>query len=217
MTLTKKSKITLLLAAIVLIISVYYLTPLSEYLNVDKISSVASNIPENGITLSVILLLFFIGGSTFIPIPLICLATGLIFGIAKGLVISIIGFFLASISGYFIGLLIDPEILGQKYESSLNKVSDKLDKKGPIAVAILRLAPTPPFTVTSVVSGTVGINFYKYSLASVLGIAPLGLSAIFFGKSAIELMKEPSMIGATFLIASILLFVIFKFAYKNTN
>lgn len=52
-------------------------------------------------------------------------------------------------------------------------------------------------------------------LGSTIGIAPLGLSAIFFGKGVLELIKEPSGLAVTSIAAAIILFVVFWLLRKK--
>lgn len=207
--------ITIALAVIGALIAVYFLTPLNEYLDIDKITELTNDVPETFLTAVIFLGIFFIGGSLLVPIPLMAFTVSLVFNIWVALLICIPGFLLASLSGYGVGRLIGVDFFGEKVEKHLNKIKDKIDDKGPWAVLALRLAPTPPFTITSVIGGSLKLNIWKFCLGSTLGIAPLGLSAIFFGKGAIEMMQEPSGLAASSIVAAIILYVIYRVVKKK--
>ncbi|GAA6184089.1 MULTISPECIES: TVP38/TMEM64 family protein [Alteromonadaceae] len=203
----KLASVVFILAALT---AAYFLTPLGDYLSIDKITDLTSSVPQNFATALIFLGIFFIGGSLLIPIPLMAFAVGLVFNIWISLLICIPGFLLASLSGYGVGKFIGVEVFGEKISNSLDKVKNKMDDKGAWAVLALRLAPTPPFTVTSIIGGSLDINIWKYAFGSTVGIMPLGLSAVFFGEGALQMMKEPSGLAATSIVAAIILFIVYR-------
>ncbi|MDO6692693.1 VTT domain-containing protein [Aliiglaciecola sp. 3_MG-2023] len=203
-------KLGVLILILVGLAAAYFLTPLGEFLSIDKITELTNSVPQNLVTALVFLGIFFIGGSLLIPIPLMAFAVGLVFNIWISLLICIPGFLLASLSGYGVGKFMGVEVFGQRVSDSLDKVKNKMDDKGAWAVLALRLAPTPPFTVTSIIGGSLGINIWKFAFGSTVGIMPLGLSAVFFGEGALQMMKEPSGLAATSLVAAIILFIVYR-------
>lgn len=208
-------KLCIFICAVIGLLSLYFLTPLSDYLEIDKISQLASDVPDNALTAVIFLGVFFIGGSLLIPIPLMAFTVSLVFNIWISVLICIPGFLLASLSGYGIGRAIGGDAFGEGVKKHTETIKEKMDDKGAWAILALRLAPTPPFTVTSILAGSLEINIFKFMLGSTIGIAPLGLSAVFFGKGALELMKEPSGLAVTSLIAAVILFVVFMLLKKK--
>lgn len=210
-------KIAISVATICALVGVYFFTPLNDYLGLDKITEVTQDVPETWLTALIFIGIFILGGCLLTPIPLMAFAVSLVFDIWLSVLIVIPGFLLASLSGYSLGRLIDTETFGSKVQSHIDSIKDKVDDKGAWAVVALRLAPTPPFTVTSIIAGALEINVFKYALASTLGIMPLGLSAVFFGRGAIEMMSEPSGIAATSIVAAILLFILYTVVKKKKS
>jgi uncharacterized membrane protein YdjX (TVP38/TMEM64 family) len=203
-------KIGTLVVLILGLLAAYFLTPLSEYVSVDKITELTSDVPQTIPVALIFLGIFFVGGALLAPIPLIAFAVSLVFDVWFSVLIAIPGFLLASLSGYGVGRLIGTDSFGKTVTKHVDSIRDKVDDKGAWSILALRLAPTPPFTITSMISGAIKINIVKYAAGSTLGIAPLGLSAIFFGKGAIEMMKDPSGLAASSIIAAIILFSVFK-------
>ena len=195
--------------------AIYFLTPLRDYLEVDKIVELTDEVPQNTTTALIFLGVFLLGGALMIPIPLMAMAVGLVFNLWISLLIVVCGFVLAGMSGYGIGRLIDPKWFGEKFGGKVDKVREQFDERGIWAILALRLAPTPPFTITSMMSGSLRINVWQYLLGTTLGIAPLGLSAAFFGKGAIELMREPSTIAASFFVAAAIVYIAFRVVKKR--
>lgn len=203
-------KVIMLITLLTLMFCVYWFTPTRDLLTVEAVRSMTEDIPQNTTTGLVFLFLFFIGGALMIPIPLMAFATSLVFSEFIAVGVAIAGFFLASLSGYMLGRIVDPRIFGEKVDKNLKLVQKRINDKGIWAVMTLRVAPTPPFTVTSFLSGTLQLNPLQYAISSTLGIMPLGLSVLFFGQSAIELLKQPSSVGLLMLAASIASFVIYR-------
>ncbi|GAA0853393.1 VTT domain-containing protein [Aliiglaciecola litoralis] len=202
-------KIAIVAVVICVIAGLYFLTPLRDYLSIDKITEVTNEVPESFSTALIFLAVFTVGGALLVPIPLIAFAVSLVFNIWVSLLIVFPGFLLASLSGYGVGRLIDTSFFGKKVENNIDKIKSKLDDKGAWAVMALRLAPTPPFTITSMICGTMKLNIVKYAIGSAIGIAPLSLSAMFFGKGALEMIKEPSGIALSSLVAAVILYAVY--------
>lgn len=207
-------KLTIIISAIIGVVIAINFTFLGDYLKAEKIIEISNNVPSNLNTALIILLIFFVGGALLVPIPLVSFATGIIFGLTKGVLLTLVGLALASISGYLVGKIIGLEAFGEKINDKVDSLKDAIEDKGPIAVAALRVAPTPPFTITSMLAGTLNLNVLKYTIASIIGISPLAFSAIFFGKGAIKLIQEPSSIAITLVISSSILLMLY-FVAKN--
>lgn len=210
-------KIAIVAVVIAVIAGLYFLTPVQDYLSVDKITEVTNEVPESFLTALIFMGIFILGGATLVPIPLIAFAVSLVFNIWISLLIVFPGFLLASLSGYSVGRLIDTSFFGKKVEDNIDKIKSKLDDKGAWAVMALRLAPTPPFTITSIICGAMKLNIVKYAIGSAIGIAPLSLSVMFFGKGALEMIKDPSGIALTSLIAAVILYGVYFVIKRQQN
>jgi len=208
-------KLSLFIGAVVGLIALYFLTPLGDYLEIDKITELANDVPDNALTAIIFLGVFFIGGALVMPIPLIAFTVSLVFNLWVSVLICIPGFLIASLSGYGIGRVIGADIFGERVKKHADTIKEKLDSKGAWAILALRLAPTPPFTVTSILAGSLKMNIFNFMLGSTIGIAPLGLSAVFFGKGALELMQEPSGLAVSSIVAAVILLVVYYIIKKK--
>ncbi|GAA5131496.1 TVP38/TMEM64 family protein [Thalassotalea piscium] len=211
-------KLSIVIFAVLALGVLYFFTPFSDYLAIDNITQLVSDVPSNSLTAFAFLGVFLVGGALLIPIPLIALTVSLVFNIWVSVLICLVGFILASLSGYSIGRVIGADIFGEKMKKHTDTLKDKMDSKGTWAILALRLAPTPPFTATSILAGSLEINIFKFIIGSTIGIAPLGLSAVFFGKGALELMKEPSGLAVSSIAAAVILFTVYYLIkQKNTE
>lgn len=181
-----------------------------DFLSPDQIHQYAQQFPESWPVALGLLLLFAAGGCLFFPIPLMAFVATLIFPLWKALIISVIGSALASMTAYWLGYFIKPEKRFEKYKDKIQTVKDKLNEHEGWAVFALRIAPTPPFTFTSVVSGSLKIPFLKYLLASVLGIGPLVVLVCIWGREFLSFLKEPSSMMGAALVAFLILYFVFS-------
>lgn len=204
-------------AITVALLAAYFFTPLKDYFDIDKIIELAKDFPDSWTVFFSFLAIFAVGGCLLMPIPLATFAISLIFDLEKSLILCILGAMMASSSAYFLGFLLNLDTFGPWVNKHLQKIKKKLDNKGPYAVFALRIAPTPPFTVTSILSGSLKVNYPKYLLASTLGILPLMLLVLFFGKQMMEILQEPSTFGISALIALVILYVIFSINKKKMS
>lgn len=208
-------KLGIFICVVLAIVALYFFTPLSDYLEIDKLTELASDIPDTTFTALIFLVVFLVGGSILIPVPLMAFTVSLVFNIWISVLICIFGFLLASLSGYGIGRVIGADFFGEGVKKHTETIKKKMDDKGAWAILALRLAPTPPFTATSILAGSLKINIFRFMLGSTIGIAPLGLGAVFFGKGALELMKEPSGLAVTSIVAATILFVVYYVIKKQ--
>lgn len=213
-----KVKLAFMISGLIGIAALWMFTPLKQYLDPAFVADYAQKLPENLWVVASFLGVFAAGGVLMIPMPLLSFAVSLVFPLWQSVIICILGSALASSSGYLLGYASNIlEKLGslQKY---VDKARDAMTGKGAWSVVAFRVAPTPPFTVTSILSGSIGISFGRYLLGSVLGIFPFMLLTQVFGMQMLKQLKNPSTLGLSALIAIVLLFAVFKFVVnKNHN
>jgi uncharacterized membrane protein YdjX (TVP38/TMEM64 family) len=199
------------------LIAIYFFSPLRDYLSVEKISQLSEKVPQTPTSFASLLGAYAVAGALLVPMPLMAFASSLIFPTWIAVGLCILGAAIASSSAYFIGRFIDLDIFGNKVKKHLDRVKKRLDGKGAYAVLALRVAPTPPFTITSLLAGSLKFSFPKYLIASTVGILPLMLLVLFFGKEMLESLKSPSVMSITSLVAIAILFIIFKMVKKKVN
>ena len=125
-------KLGIFICVVTGLLALYFLTPFNDYLEIDKISQLAIDVPENALTALIFLGVFFIGGSLLIPIPLMAFTVSLVFNIWMSVLICIPGFLLASLSGYGIGRAIGRDSFGEGLKKHTKTIKDKMDDRGAI-------------------------------------------------------------------------------------
>lgn len=137
------------------------------------------------------LFLYAFGNFFFLPIPLITLAASALFPLWKAVPCGLLGSLGAASLGYLLGRYLDVARWPQYWQRQALRVRQSISAREIWAIVLLRLAPTPPFTVTSLLAGSCRIPFRAYALGSVLGVSPQIILFNIFGSQLIELMQRP--------------------------
>jgi uncharacterized membrane protein YdjX (TVP38/TMEM64 family) len=128
----------------------------------------------------------------FLPVGLICLTGGIIFGAFAGTLYSIIGITLSSILFYW-GMKSMPKLMGK-----VKKLQKKwVGKRMPFSVgqiAILKMIPFMHFHLLSLCLIDTSSNFKEYTKASILSNIPLAVIYSSFGSVILSLSLAASMI-----------------------
>jgi uncharacterized membrane protein YdjX (TVP38/TMEM64 family) len=128
----------------------------------------------------------------FLPVGLICLTGGIIFGAFAGTLYSIIGITLSSILFYW-GMNGMPKLMGK-----VKKLQKKwVGKRMPFSVgqiAILKMIPFMHFHLLSLCLIDISSNFKEYTKASILSNIPLAIIYSSFGSVILSLSLAASLI-----------------------
>ena len=151
--------------------------------------------------------LFSILPTFFVPVTILAMAAGYVFGILPAAIYTFIGAFINSTITYFIGKYVAYDLINDIANEKYKDVYDKLKEKtrgqeGFIFMLIVRLLPFVPYTFLNYMSGVVGYNYFVFITSSMLGILP----GIFIYSNIGTNIDE---LGSRNFYISILIFVVF--------
>ncbi|UII19360.1 TVP38/TMEM64 family protein [Fulvivirga ligni] len=139
-----------------------------------------------------------------IPSPLLMVVSVLAYGPWWGSLLILGAVFCASSIGYWIGSYLGPpvvaKILGQKSEK---KVESFIDDYGFWAVIVTRISPFLSNDAVSFVGGILGMGYWKFIGATLLGITPLTIFIAYLGENSDRL--KTGMIWAS--VVSLVMFL----------
>lgn len=216
-----KMKFPLIISSIIvgLGLSIYLFNPAAQLWVNEAIGILISNDQESikswiktfGWFGPILLVLAMIGQMFLLVIPttvllIVCI---LAYGPIWGSALAFLAIHAASSVGYFIGRAFGPftveRILGNKARA---KTTAFLEKYGLWAIFITRLNPFLSNDVVSLVGGMVRMDYWKFSLASLAGIAPLILILAFFRESTEDLTNL--LVGSGIVLAILIGCKIFR-------
>ncbi len=138
------------------------------------------------IILFMVLQLFLIIFPSWLPMIVAVAGYGPVWGVA----ISVAAVVAASTVGYFIGRFFGPQARDALFdEKQKDHVQRLVEHYSFGIVALFRLSPILSTDAISLVAGLLGMNYWRYIGATLLGITPLAIGIAYFAKD-LERLKE---------------------------
>lgn len=160
---------------------------------------------------AVFILVYAAVALTPIPVTIMALAGGLLFGVAVGSVISVIGAMLGSLAGYAIARGLGKETVLRLLGSRGDTLEGRLEDAGFEAVFTLRVLPGMPYWPINYAAGALGVPFQTFAIASLVASVPGQVSLVAIG----AFLGEPTVaMGAVVAVAWIVVIVMTIWAWR---
>jgi len=216
----KKIKIIKLVIVLIFIIAVSIILRVNKVTSVNEIISIIRDKKE--IASIIYIMLFTFLPTFFMPVTVLAIAAGAVFGFLAASFYTFVGAFLNSsltffISKYFAYDIIN-DYLDNKYKKEYEKI--KMNTKGRdgfVLILVLRLLPIAPYTMLNYLCGAAGYDYKIFILSTLLGIIPGMLCYVNIGASSIDGFTPKLAISISILLAFIILttFLAKKYYYKK--
>lgn len=149
---------------------------------------------------------------TPIPVTVMAVTAGLLFGIFEGTVLSVIGVMIGCWVAYWIARGLGREAIAKLLGSRYRTVERHLDQAGFQAVAVLRLLPGFPYWPVNYGSGAFGVSQRDFLLASFLSVIPGQISLVAIG----AFISNPNVLNGTIVVVAwIAVLVLTIWAYRK--
>lgn len=150
-----------------------------ELPSIDKLQSAIEDLGWVGAFAFV--LLYAAVAVTPIPVTIMAVTGGLLFGVIGGSLLSIVGVLLGCWAAYWLARALGHHTVRKLLGSYADKVERNLENAGFQAVCILRLLPGIPYWPVNYGSGAFGINQRTFLVASVVSTIPGQVSLVAIG------------------------------------
>ncbi|NLS09123.1 TVP38/TMEM64 family protein [Nesterenkonia sp. MY13] len=149
---------------------------------------------------------------TPIPVTIVAVAGGFLFGVVIGSVLAVAGVFLGAWGAYWLARGLGKKTVLRLLGRHRERVEEHLTRAGFEAVCILRLMPGVPYWPVNYGSGVLGVRSSVYVPASLMSIIPGQVSLVAVG----NFIAEPGIIaGAQVLIAWAVVICLMIIAYRR--
>lgn len=144
----------------------------------------------------------------FIPRMLLAIVAGLLFGMGWGIVWAASGSVAGAIAGFLVARYINSGLIDL---GRLGPVVGQVERGGWRAVAVLRLIPAMPHSVSNYALGLTRLSLGAYTVGSLVGQLPMTIAYVDLGAAGERLMLgganwvEPTLIGLAALALSLLI------------
>ncbi len=138
-----------------------------------------------------IVVIYVVATVAFIPGSLITLGTGYIYGVVWATVIVSIGSTIGAALAFLAGRFFARDFVHELIEDypTFRAVDSALEEESFKIVFLLRLVPILPFNVINYAFGLTNVSFWKYVLASWIGMIPGTIMYAYFGSLAEKLTR----------------------------
>jgi uncharacterized membrane protein YdjX (TVP38/TMEM64 family) len=155
--------------------------------------------------------LHIIASLTFVPRSLLGVVAGLVFGMWWGLVWAAAGSVIGAMAGFLLARYVHTSLFERAQWRRFGAILDRVERGGWRVVAMFRLVPVIPHSLSNYALGLTRLRLGDYALGSLLGQLPLTIAAVDLGAAGERAMRGapdwlmPTAIGASALALTILI------------
>lgn len=206
----KKSKL-ILLAAIALIIALFFILGWDQYFNIDFIKQNKASFEQQlqqhpwqtgGIFFGIYLLV------TSLSLPgaaIMTLVAGALFGLGWGTLIVSFASTLGATGAFLLSRWLFRTPISRRFDQQLRVINRGVDKEGAFYLFGLRLVPLFPFFMINLLMGITSIGVWRYFWVSQLGMLPGTLVYVYAGTQLGQIDSLAGIISPGMLAAFVLL------------
>ncbi|MFC0399404.1 VTT domain-containing protein [Paraburkholderia rhizosphaerae] len=170
-------------------------TPLRDMLSFAALVHAAHELHGSRFGPLAIVAVYVLAASVSVPVTLLIAVSGFVFGALAGSAYAFSGTLISAALTYYAGAALGHDAVRDLAGSRINRISEKLGKKGFVAIVIARIVPVAPFTLINLVAGASHIGLRDYLAGTALGMAPGIVLATTFAQQLVAAVHHPSLTG----------------------
>jgi Phosphatidylserine/phosphatidylglycerophosphate/cardiolipin synthases and related enzymes len=196
-------KLSTVAIGLLLLVLAWRYTPLAASISPENLTESFARIADSPWALPIVLGVFVAAGLVAFPVTLLIAATAAAFGTWQGLLFATMGALASALITYAIGRRLGAQMLRQVMGPRIHRIACRVKDNGIVAMTMVRLMPTPPFTLVNLVAGAARIRISDYMAGTVLGLAPgiVALSAL--GGQVFDMLHSPSFVDILIFVATL--------------
>lgn len=181
----------------------------------DSVETFFQSLNQSPWMLPLLLGVFFLTGLTGISINLLLVTATLVIGPWAAFGCGFVGSLLSSIAAFYLGKVGGQPIVEKLFQDRLDQLSRKIQDRGILSVALLRLVPIAPFVVVNLVAGMSKMKLRTFIAGSCLGMLPGMLGVVFVTHQAKSAYTDASWQTWLYLGLSIAALIGLSFGVKK--
>lgn len=158
----------------------------------ESVETFFRSLNESAWTLPLLFGIFFLAGLTGISLNLLLVSATLVIGPWSAFAAGFAGSLLSAVATFYLGKIAGQPILEKFFQDRLNQLSEKIQNRGVLSVALLRLVPIAPFVVINLVAGLSKLKLRTFVAGSCLGMLPGMAGVVFVTYQAKSAYTDPS-------------------------
>ncbi len=151
--------------------------------------------------------------ASFIMFPrwIITMTAVLAFGPWQGFVYAFVGILIAGVATFLPGRLVARETVRRLAGRKLKPVTQFMERKGLIAVTLVRLVPIAPFPIVNLVMGAMRVKLWHFMLGTFLGMLPGMLAATVLSDQLAAALEDPTHVNFWLIAAAVTMLITLAF------
>ena len=158
----------------------------------ESVETFFQTLNESAWTLPLLFGIFFLAGLAAVSIKLLLVSATLVISPWAAFGCGFLGSLLSAVAAFYLGKVAGESILKKFFADYIEKLSKKIQDRGVISVALLRLVPVAPFPVVNLVAGISKMKLRTFVGGSCLGMIPGMLGVVFVTYQAKSAYTDPT-------------------------
>ena len=173
----------------------------------ERTTSAAASLRGSPWGVPVVLAAFAVGSVVSFPILVLIGATVFALGPWLGFVCATVGTGLAATITFSLGRTLGRKPLRRWLGRRAQLLERRLERRGIIAVALIRKVPIMPFALVNMLIGASGVSYRDFALGTAIGMWPEIAAIAFVGGRAVELWNHPTAANLALAIVAVVLWL----------
>ena len=191
-------------AAAIVLALLWTHTPLADWVTRENASQLAEWFAERWWAPLLVVLAYTPASFIMFPRWIITMTAVLAFGPWHGLVYAFAGVIIAGICTFLPGRMVSRDTIRRLAGKRLKPLTHFMERKGLIAVTILRLMPIAPFPIVNLVMGAMRVKLWHFVVGTIIGMMPGMLAATVLSEQLAAALEDPTRVNFWLVGAAVL-------------
>lgn len=191
-----------ILLGLVALAAAWKWTDLAEWAHPDAITEYFEPLRSRWYGLPVVVLVFVVAELFLFPVLVLVFVCGVAFGPWLGSVYALAGSLASAVPPFLLGRKLGRERLERLGGDLVKRIADSLDRRGVIAVFLVRKVPAP-YSIANLICGASPVSLRDFLLGTLLGMGTGVILLTVLGAGIVDLLRDPrpmAILGAIALL-----------------
>jgi phosphatidylserine/phosphatidylglycerophosphate/cardiolipin synthase-like enzyme/uncharacterized membrane protein YdjX (TVP38/TMEM64 family) len=179
------------LAIVTGLAAVWRFTPLRGLLDVHRLAALGRALAALPAAPALVVGLFVAGALLFFPITVLLGATALVFPPGRAVALGLSGALAGALVTYGAGRLVGRFRPRWLERPGIERVRQALERRGVLAMVVLRLLPVGNFTLVNLAAGAMGVRLHHFVIGSLIGLLPGVVALTAFADRLAHVLLHP--------------------------
>lgn len=167
-------------------------TPIGEWIDFQSLGAVARTMKDMPFSWAAVVAGYVAAGLVVMPVTLLNAVCAAVFDPGTAWLYAVSGSLASAVVTYLIGNWVGRETVRRWAGTRINELSQRIARRGILAMLIVRLLPIAPFSLVNVVAGASHIRLRDYLVGTFLGMAPGITATVLFIHQVVRTIRDPS-------------------------